>query len=201
MEPTYFIVIDDQDWRAKGVLLVALDDDEVEHRAQYDKAPEPERFVDSFYIKAEDVGRSVVHVQTMDSEWVDVKKEHRLDAGVCQVQQRNDRERLEHMASQGPPTRGGMARGGMARGGGPVRFSSARPGSVTGDWALGGQSGWAVRSQGAQARGFLNPEDSGDEDDVMGEGGSSGDLGGAGDDASDVDEVGEAFSSAMDLDD
>ncbi|GAD94853.1 predicted protein [Paecilomyces variotii No. 5] len=70
-EPRYFIVTVDKDWRPEGVILVALDDDELECN------------VDSFRIKAVDSGLSVVNLQIGNTSWEEEKEcyEFNLDNG------------------------------------------------------------------------------------------------------------------------
>ncbi|KAI1379799.1 hypothetical protein F4677DRAFT_407680 [Hypoxylon crocopeplum] len=60
-EPRYFIAAVEKDWRAKGVILVTLDDDELDCN------------VDSFRIKAVDAGLSVVNLQIGNSSWDEEK--------------------------------------------------------------------------------------------------------------------------------
>ncbi|KAL9615687.1 MAG: hypothetical protein Q9160_009335 [Pyrenula sp. 1 TL-2023] len=61
-EPTYFVAAVDKEWRRKGVLLVALDDDELDCN------------VDSLRIKAVDAGLSVVNLQIGNSSWAEEKE-------------------------------------------------------------------------------------------------------------------------------
>ncbi|KAI0549783.1 hypothetical protein F4679DRAFT_251273 [Xylaria curta] len=61
-EPRYFIAAVDKAWKAKGVILVTLDDDDLDCN------------VDSFRIKAVDSGLSVVNLQIGNSSWDEEKE-------------------------------------------------------------------------------------------------------------------------------
>lgn len=68
-DPIYFIVATVRDWKKEGVLLVTLDDDNLECK------------VDSFQIKAEASGLSVVNLQIANSSWDEEKECYALDSG------------------------------------------------------------------------------------------------------------------------
>ncbi|KAI0180578.1 hypothetical protein GGR52DRAFT_531884 [Hypoxylon sp. FL1284] len=61
-EPRYFIAAVGKDWRARGVVIVALDDDDLECN------------VDSFRIKAEDTGLMVANLQIGNTSWDEEKE-------------------------------------------------------------------------------------------------------------------------------
>ncbi|KAF3059650.1 hypothetical protein GL218_04321 [Daldinia childiae] len=65
-EPRYFIATSEKNWQTKGVILVALDDDKLECN------------VDSFRIKAADVGLSIVNLQIGNSSWNEEKNGYKL---------------------------------------------------------------------------------------------------------------------------
>ena len=60
-DPRYFIAATNQDWRAKGVLLVILDDDDLECN------------VDLFQTRAETSGLSLTNLQVGNTDWLDEK--------------------------------------------------------------------------------------------------------------------------------
>lgn len=66
-DPTYFIAAIGRDWRSDGVLVVTLDtDDELDCN------------VDSFRIKAEDSGLSMINLQIANSSWAEEKENYGL---------------------------------------------------------------------------------------------------------------------------
>ena len=68
-DPTYFIAAISRDWREEGILVVTLDtDDELECN------------VDSFRIKAEESGLSMVNLQIGNSDWPEQKESYGLDS-------------------------------------------------------------------------------------------------------------------------
>jgi hypothetical protein len=69
-DPRYFIVAVDKDWQAKGVILVTLDDDALDCN------------VDSFRIKAVDVGLSILNLQIDNSSWKGEKSAYRIRPDV-----------------------------------------------------------------------------------------------------------------------
>ncbi len=65
-DPKYFIVATKQDWKAEGVLLVTLDDDDLECN------------VDSFRCRAETAGLSLVNLQVGNTSWGDEKDGYKI---------------------------------------------------------------------------------------------------------------------------
>ncbi|CAN8101506.1 unnamed protein product [Discula destructiva] len=70
-DPKHFIVVIDEEWQTKGVLLVTLDDGESEGESET-------RNVDSFVIKAQDAGLSIVNIQIGNSDWGELKSNYEL---------------------------------------------------------------------------------------------------------------------------
>ena len=66
-DPTLFVVAIDKDWRANGVLLVTLDDDDLECET------------DKFRLKAQDSGLIIVNLQIGNSDWDESKESYSLD--------------------------------------------------------------------------------------------------------------------------
>lgn len=67
-DPRWFVVVTSRDWREKGVLIVALDDDDLQCKT------------DAYFIKAEESGISLVNLQVGNTNWEDVKEGSSLAA-------------------------------------------------------------------------------------------------------------------------
>lgn len=65
-DSTYFIAATSLHWRVEGVLLVTLDDDDLECN------------VDSFRIRADTSGLSLINLQVGNTDWVDVKENYEI---------------------------------------------------------------------------------------------------------------------------
>lgn len=72
-DPKHFIVVVDEAWQRKGVLMVTLDDEESEGSN--------DRNVDSFIIKAGDAGLSIVNIQVGNMDWAELKSNYELQPG------------------------------------------------------------------------------------------------------------------------
>ncbi|KAL1864936.1 hypothetical protein Plec18167_009609 [Paecilomyces lecythidis] len=92
-EPRYFIAAVDKDWRAKGVILVTLDDDELEGN------------VDSFRIKAVDSGLIVVNLQIGNLGWEEEKEgyEFHLDSDDENDEDNDGNDENDDDDDDGPP--------------------------------------------------------------------------------------------------
>lgn len=69
-DPTYFIAAISRDWRSDGVLVVTLETDD-----------ELDCDVDSFRIRAEDSGISMINLQVGNSSWSEEKENYGLGSG------------------------------------------------------------------------------------------------------------------------
>lgn len=61
-DPKYLIVVACRDWRTKGVVTVALDDEEMQCKP------------DLLWIKAEDAGLALVNLQVSNMSWEELKE-------------------------------------------------------------------------------------------------------------------------------
>ncbi|KAH9842593.1 uncharacterized protein C8Q71DRAFT_209705 [Rhodofomes roseus] len=77
-DPTYFIVAIEQNWRDRGVLLVALDDDDLECK------------VDSCRFKAEDSGLNVANLQISNMGWSELKENEPVDRSQSDADDENE---------------------------------------------------------------------------------------------------------------
>jgi hypothetical protein len=62
-DPKYFTVVSYRDWRTKGVVIVALDEEEMQCKP------------DLLWIKAEDAGLALVNLQISNVGWEELKED------------------------------------------------------------------------------------------------------------------------------
>ncbi|GME28209.1 hypothetical protein F4677DRAFT_407680 [Neofusicoccum parvum] len=77
-DPFYFLVAVDRDWKTKGVLLVALDDENLRCR------------VDSVLVRARDAGLAVANLQIANEDWAEVKAGYRIAGGNGEEDEEDD---------------------------------------------------------------------------------------------------------------
>ncbi|KAK7964450.1 hypothetical protein PG988_011424 [Apiospora saccharicola] len=76
-DPFYFVAVVDENWREKGVVIVAMDDgagddDEEEEGGDHPRACQ----IDQLRVPAEDAGLVLVNLQIANMDWADFKEEY-----------------------------------------------------------------------------------------------------------------------------